>query len=86
LPGRTFARIPSLAFQYAREGGYVWRVVDARAEKVPATLVRRGAGGVLVEAELAPGDLVVVEGVQRLRPGRAVRGADVGPGPLAARD
>jgi RND family efflux transporter MFP subunit len=86
LPGERHPRVPELAYQHAREGGYVWRVADGRAERVPVSIVRRRSGEVLVEGALAAGDRVVVEGVQRLRPGRRVRTGKDAAGALAARD
>ena len=44
----------------------------------PIRILQRNADAVLVEAELLPGDLVVTEGVQSLRPGAEVQ---VQPGP-----
>lgn len=79
LPGEAYAQVPELALQWALAGGYVWRVVDGRVEQAPVRLVSRRGGTALVESleegsqALAPGDQVVVEGVQRLRPGRRVR-------------
>ncbi|MEC9345569.1 MAG: efflux RND transporter periplasmic adaptor subunit [Pseudomonadota bacterium] len=71
--GPTLPAAPELALQWERAGAYVWRVVDGAAEKVPVRLVTRRNGLALLEGALVPGDQVVVEGVQRLRPGRAVR-------------
>ena len=48
---------------------------DGKADKVFVTLVRRDKGRILVDGPLQPGDLVVVEGVQGLRPGQAVKTA-----------
>jgi len=65
--------VPDLALQWAREGGHVWVVRDGKAAQVPVRLVRRREGTVLVDGALSAGEPVVVEGVQRLRPGRAVQ-------------
>lgn len=73
LPGKTYVRAPELAVQFARQSLHVWRIKDGKAERVTVRLVRRLDGAVLLEGDLAPGDKVVVEGAQRLRPGRAVR-------------
>jgi RND family efflux transporter MFP subunit len=73
LPGEVYAVIPELAIQFAREGLHVWRATaEGTAEQVEVRLVRRRGGEVLVEGDLSPGDRVVVEGTQRLRPGRAI--------------
>jgi RND family efflux transporter MFP subunit len=73
LPGRMWPAVPELALQFARSGLHVWRVVDGEAERVDVRLVQRRAERVLVDGPLEPGDLVVVEGTQRLRPARPVR-------------
>jgi hypothetical protein len=39
---------------------------------VPVVIRQRNADSVLVEGALAPGDLVIIEGVQTLRPSAAV--------------
>jgi RND family efflux transporter MFP subunit len=72
LPGSTFPAVPELALQFSEGALHVWRVRDGAAERVAVTLVRRRAGLVIVDGPLADGDLVVVEGTQRLRNGRAV--------------
>ena len=49
-----------------------------KATRLPVQIVQRGAERVLVEAAFEPGDLVVIEGVQSVRPGAEVevRGAE----------
>ncbi|MGF1625503.1 MAG: efflux RND transporter periplasmic adaptor subunit [Alphaproteobacteria bacterium] len=64
--------VPEMAVQWSRDGAFVWRIVDGTAERVPVSLVERTAGRVMVNAALAAGDRVVVEGTQRMREGRAV--------------
>lgn len=72
LPGQTYPSVPELALQFSRDELHLWRVTDGEAERVPVRLVQRRAGQVLVDGPLEPGDAVVVEGTQRLRPGRPV--------------
>jgi hypothetical protein len=45
---------------------------------VTVALVKRVQGRILVDGDLAAGQLVVVEGTQRLRPGREVSFDDPG--------
>lgn len=73
LPAGEYLRVPELAVQWSREGGHVWVVRDGNAVRVPVRTIRRVEGAVVVEGDLQPGDAVVVEGVQRLRPGRPVQ-------------
>jgi membrane fusion protein (multidrug efflux system) len=72
LQGDRFPSIPSIAVQWDRKGAYVWRVTDGVAERVEVRVLKREDQWVLVDAPLAADDLVVVEGVQRMRPGIAV--------------
>jgi RND family efflux transporter MFP subunit len=72
LEGGQFPLVPELAVQFSRGTLHVWRVADGKAEQVVVTLVRRRAGEVLVDGPLAEGDLVVIEGTQRLGPGKPV--------------
>lgn len=73
LPGATFPAVPELALQFSEGALHVWQVADGVAERVNVRLVRRRAGLVIVDGPLSEGDLVVVEGTQRLRDGRAVQ-------------
>lgn len=73
LPGGTFPAVPELALQFSEGALHVWRVTDGAAQRVEVRLVRRRAGLVIVEGPLSEGDLIVVEGTQRLREGRAVQ-------------
>ena len=73
--GKAYPIIREVAVLWSRDGAYLWRVVDGTAEKVFVRLVRRDKGRVLVDGALNPGDLIVVEGVQGLRPGQNVKTA-----------
>ena len=72
LPGKSYAVVPELSLQWRKGESYVWLVSDKKAHKTLVTTVRRRNGIVLVDGEIAPKDLVVTEGVQRLRDGRKV--------------
>jgi RND family efflux transporter MFP subunit len=72
LPGTSFPAVPELALQFSQGALHVWRVAEGVAERVEVRLVRRSAGMVIVDGPLAQGNLVVVEGTQRLRGGGAV--------------
>jgi membrane fusion protein (multidrug efflux system) len=73
LPGEPVMQVPELAVQWSRDGSYVWAVRENTSVRVPVRVIRRIEGAVFVDGELRAGDPIVVEGVQRLRPGRAVR-------------
>lgn len=67
LLGREYPVVPEIALQWGGEGAYVWAIRDGRAVRVPATVVARREGTVLVDADLKPGVAVVSEGVQQMR-------------------
>ncbi len=72
LDREVYPAVAELALLYDVDGSYVWRVKEGKAEKLRVSVVKRAEGRVLVDGDLAPGELVVVEGTQRLRPGRPV--------------
>lgn len=72
LTGTRFPSVPSAAIQWSRKGAYVWIIRDNKAARVPVSVVKRSDAWVLVDARLTTKHRVVVEGVQRLRAGRAV--------------
>ena len=72
LTGNRFPSVPSAAIQWSRKGAYVWTVRAGKALRVPVQVIKRSDGWVLVDAKLKAQQPVVIEGVQRLRPGRAV--------------
>lgn len=70
--GAEYPAVDPLAIQWGAEGAFVWIVREGKAARLPIRILQRNAEDVLVEAALQPGDLVVTEGVQALRPGAAV--------------
>lgn len=77
LTGARWPAVPELALQWGADGPFLWRITDGKAERLAATIVQRQAEQILVKAALTPGDLIVTEGAQSMRPGVAVN-------PLAA--
>lgn len=73
LEGDAYPVLAEISLQWGAEGSYIWSVVDGRATRVPVNIVQRKQGKVLVRSSLEEGDLVVVEGIQRLRSGTAVK-------------
>ncbi len=76
LAGERLPEVDPLAIQWSSEGPYVWVVRDGAAARVPVAIRERNAGSVLVEADLAVGQQIVVQGVQTLREGAAVEVVD----------
>ncbi len=73
VSGSTYPTVPEVAVLWSRDGAYIWRVTDGKVEKVFVRVIRREGGRVLVDGDLKKGDVIVVEGVQGLRPGRKVK-------------
>jgi RND family efflux transporter MFP subunit len=72
LIGGEFPVIPEVALQWGGDGAYVWAIKNGLAQRVPATIVQRLPGTILVESNLPAGTLIVTEGIQRLREGQPV--------------
>ncbi|MEM8627335.1 MAG: efflux RND transporter periplasmic adaptor subunit [Pseudomonadota bacterium] len=70
--GAAHVSVPELALQYDNGAPFVWRVEGETARKVLVKTVRRTNDTALVDGPLAAGDLVIVEGVQRVREGRTL--------------
>ncbi|MFN3508693.1 MAG: efflux RND transporter periplasmic adaptor subunit [Allorhizobium sp.] len=72
FPGDQYAAVNPLAVQWDGEGSFVWQIVDNKSVKTRVTIVQRNSDQILVEAPLKEGDLVAVEGLQRVREGGTV--------------
>lgn len=72
FPGDPLPSVDPLAIQWSGEGAFVWLMREGAAVRVPVAIRQRNSDSVLVEGALEPGDQVIVEGVQTLRPGSPV--------------
>jgi len=72
IAGRSYPSVPEISVLWGDGGTYVWRIENGKANRVPVRVVKRTNGHILLDGPVAEGDLIVVEGVQRLRPGRDV--------------
>lgn len=82
LPGEQLPLVDPLAIQWDRDGAFVWALdEDSKAQRVRVAIVQRRDDAVLVRAELQAGRIVVVEGVQNLRPGADVAPREIRPAP-----
>ena len=72
FPGATLLAADPLAVQWSSEGAFVWVVRDDKAARVPVIIRQRNSDQVLIDGDLKPGELVVIEGVQSLLPGTDV--------------
>ncbi|MDY6963878.1 MAG: efflux RND transporter periplasmic adaptor subunit, partial [Pseudomonadota bacterium] len=71
--GERFPAVDPLAVQWDSQGSFVWQVREDKSVKTRVRIIQRNPDLVLVEAELAEGDSVVTEGLQRVREGGTVR-------------
>ena len=69
VKGERYAVVPETGVQWGTGGAYVWSVVDGAATRVPVQVIQRREGRVLVDGEFGGGDIIVVEGTQRMRDG-----------------
>ena len=65
--------IPQAALIADQEGTYVFVVDDGKAAVRRIKAGEESGTGVTIDSGLAAGDLVIVEGLQSLRPGASVR-------------
>jgi RND family efflux transporter MFP subunit len=72
VKGELYAVVSETAVQWSADGAYVWSVVNGVATRLPVQIVQRREGHVLVDGDLADGEIIVVEGTQRMRDGIAV--------------
>lgn len=69
LPGQSYPTVPETSILWGGDGSYLWSVVDDRAVQTPVDIVARKQGRVLVRGELTPASRIIIEGVQKVRPG-----------------
>lgn len=64
--------VPPAALQRGPEGAFVYVVVGGKAEPRPVKVALTTAEAAIIEAGVAPGDVLVTEGQAQLRPGAPV--------------
>jgi len=72
FPGEEYPAVNPLSILWSAEGSYVWKYQDGAATKVMAEIVQRNSDGVLVRADLEPGDAIITEGILQLSEGTPV--------------
>ncbi len=71
--GAPQTTVSSLAVQWDRQGSFVWTIQADKAKRTAVQIIGRKSGIVMVAGDIGPGMEVVVEGLQRMRDGIAVR-------------
>jgi len=69
LVGETYAVVAETGVQWGTDGAYIWSVSDGKANRKAVRIIERREGQVLVDGDLDSDDIIVVEGVQRMRDG-----------------
>lgn len=72
FPGEQYPTVNPLAILWSADGSYVWQYVEGKAKKTMAEIIQRNSDGVLVRAELQPGDAIITEGILQLADGANV--------------
>ena len=72
FPGEEYPAVNPLAILWSASGSYVWKYSDGKATRVMAEIIQRNSDGVLVRADLAPGDAIITEGILQLSEGASV--------------
>jgi len=70
--GSVYPVVPEAALAWGATGSYVWLAQDGKAVKKNVSIKQRLRGSILVEGALSPNDILIVEGIQRLREGTDV--------------
>ena len=71
--GESYPSVDPLAVQWDGAGAHVWRVINGKSSKARVSIVQRNPDAVLVRGDLRNGDLIVIEGLQRVTEGGEVR-------------
>ena len=69
----TRAAVAEEAIVWGGEGSHLFVVREGEAARMPVTITSRRDGLALVDGALKAGDRVIVEGVQKIRDGQAIR-------------
>ena len=72
IEGEPYPVVPEAALVWGGDGAYLWVVEEGVARRRSVTIVSRDQGVVLVDGDLEAGDLIVAEGVQKVRDGAPV--------------
>lgn len=73
LQGDRYPILPEIALQWGADGAYVWIVEAGLARRIPVDVIQRTQGKVLVDGFIDKDSIIIVEGLQRLRPGIVVK-------------
>ena len=69
IDGESYPVVAETGVQWGSDGAYVWSIENGTAARVAVEVVQRREGRVLISGDLYDGDIIVVEGIQRMQEG-----------------
>jgi len=73
LRGELYVAIPEAALSWGANGAFVWLAENQTAKRVDVQIAQRLRGRILVTGALSDGETLIVEGIQGLRDGQALK-------------
>ena len=71
--GELYIAIPEAALSWGANGAFVWLAENEKAKRVNVQIEQRLRGRILVTGNLSDGETLIVEGIQGLRDGQALK-------------
>ena len=71
--GELYIAIPEAALSWGANGAFVWLAENEKAKRVDVQIEQRLRGRILVSGSLSDGETLIVEGIQGLRDGQALK-------------
>lgn len=71
--GELYIAIPEAALSWGANGAFVWLAENKKAKRVNVQIEQRLRGRILVTGSLSDGETLIVEGIQGLRDGQALK-------------
>lgn len=72
IDGDRYAAIPEAALLWGATGAYLWKAENGKAKRIDVNVHQRLRGTILVTGDLQDGDMLIAEGIQRLRNGQEI--------------
>ncbi len=72
IDGDRYAAIPEASLLWGATGAYLWKAENGKAKRVDVNVHQRLRGTILVTGDLQDGDMLISEGIQRLRNGQEI--------------
>jgi RND family efflux transporter MFP subunit len=73
VQGERYVAIPEAALSWGASGAFVWLAENTKAKRVDVQVKQRLRGRILVSGDLNDGETLIIEGIQGLRNGQALK-------------